>query len=666
MLPAPGGQTIREVPSIHEPLLVNTIGHSAGAVIFGIFLFLFLKDFASARLVRGSWLSFSAAALAFLWDAGSLGAMVAETKSGWQAELLVAFSFAVLSMLPAVLLHLALDGRFPGLVAAGYLLSSSAALLHVYEPFHPESHARHAALVLIPVGFGILTAVAVVLLAVRKVPQARGYSSRIAGAMCLFLFAISFVHFGRASTGHGWSSELLVHHAGIPIALFVLLQDYRFVMLDAFVRFLANVLLAGLMTVVMIRAGLKLFVVETHGYRNPLNEALLLTALCFLMIGFALARNRVQRLLTNVVFRHTGLDDALHTIRAGAHAEQKEAAYLPWAASQLAAFMNTPRGEVMPVKGCPEPLRRLDLAFPIPVSDRPELRGRSGMSWAETLVPVRLSQGDTWYILLGRRGGGRRYLSEDLSFLARLSAGIVEQIERLRGAEVQRLVTQAELRALQAQINPHFLFNALNALYGMIPRENSGARRTVVNLADIFRYFLQTQKTFIPLNEELQIVKAYLEIERLRLGRRLQTNIDVDARALDVLIPTLSIQPLVENAIKHGISANPEPGLLELVVQCAGKEIKVMVRDSGAGSGQPADSGPGTGVGLANVSRRLQLCYSTSASLTMESSSAGTTVTFLVPVTPQARQKDDPRRSASPLQDLPDAVSLAFTDDQLQ
>ncbi len=94
--------------------------------------------------------------------------------------------------------------------------------------------------------------------------------------------------------------------------------------------------------------------------------------------------------------------------------------------------------------------------------------------------------------------GGRRYLSEDLQALGRAAGQMVEQVEQYRESEMRRLVAQAELRALQSQIHPHFLFNALNTLYGIIPREAKGARETVLNLADIFRYFLETRKRFCP------------------------------------------------------------------------------------------------------------------------------------------------------------------------
>ena len=194
------------------------------------------------------------------------------------------------------------------------------------------------------------------------------------------------------------------------------------------------------------------------------------------------------------------------------------------------------------------------------------------------------------------------------------------------------MVSQAELRALQSQINPHFLFNALNTLYGIIPREATGARKTVLNLAEIFRYFLQSERSFIPLSDELEIVKAYLEIERLRLGPRLEVQIDVDAAALPVLIPILSIQPLVENAIKHGLSAKPGPGLLVLRATISNDELWISVEDDGLGLHASPSNNSGAGVGLANVKRRLQLCFGPDADILIDSSSDGTKVQFAIPL----------------------------------
>jgi LytS/YehU family sensor histidine kinase len=224
-------------------------------------------------------------------------------------------------------------------------------------------------------------------------------------------------------------------------------------------------------------------------------------------------------------------------------------------------------------------------------------------------------------------------LSEDLAALHSIQAELAELVEQHRQIEMRRLVSQAELRALQAQIHPHFLFNAFNTLYGIIPREAHGARRTVLNLADIFRYFLQTQRTYIPLEEELRIVRAYLEIESMRLGGKLRTEIDVPPGALPLPIPILTIQPLVENAVKHGISSLPHGGTVRVHALQDSSGLRIRVSDSGAGFGAAGERAPG--VGLENVVRRLQLCYGSGAGIEVDSSTDGTSVSFVVPLRSQ-------------------------------
>jgi LytS/YehU family sensor histidine kinase len=231
-------------------------------------------------------------------------------------------------------------------------------------------------------------------------------------------------------------------------------------------------------------------------------------------------------------------------------------------------------------------------------------------------------------VLLGRRTGGRRYLSEDLLALGRAASAVAEQIEQFRESEMRRLAAQAELRALQSQIHPHFLFNALNALYGIIPREAQGARETVLNLADIFRYFLETRRSFLPLEEELRIVRAYLQVERLRLGEKLQIEINVAPEVLSLPIPILSIQPLVENAVKHGIAPKTGGGVvtIEACLDPPGT-LSVTVRDTGAGFAKNASGG----VGLENVTRRLELYYGSESRLRIHSGPEGCQVSFAIP-----------------------------------
>jgi hypothetical protein len=472
------------------------------------------------------------------------------------------------------------------------------------------------------VGFLALTAAAVARTAFRG--HARRDSGRIAASMCLALFAMSFLHFGAGHANQAWSSELFVHHAGIPLALFVLLQDYRFILLDAFVRFLANALLAAVLTWFVIEAAFRLVLVE-RAAPAPLQEALLLISVCLFLVFFAWLRNWAQSWLTHAVFRQGSLSQAADRVKGGP-AFGGEERYLDWAASVLAAAVRTSDYAVL---GRSELPAAASLHAPVPATMVPAVESSAKCGWAEVFIPIRLGQEDSKLIALGRRQGGQRYLGEDLDSLGRAAAEIAAKVESLRQQEMSRLVSQAELRALQSQINPHFLFNALNTLYGSIPREATTARRMVINLAEIFRYFLQTDKAFVPLAEEIQIVRAYLEVEQIRLGDRLQIEIQVDEDIEQVPIPVLSIQPLVENAIKHGIAARTEPGRVRIKAGRHGEELRISVENSG--SGKPAGS-VGNGVGLQNVRRRLEICYGPSSRLALSLAPDAATVEFRIPL----------------------------------
>jgi hypothetical protein len=360
-----------------------------------------------------------------------------------------------------------------------------------------------------------------------------------------------------------------------------------------------------------------------------------LAGLCGLLILFAFLRGIVQQWLSKAAFRMAGIERVVQELRSNPDL-QNERQYTLWASARLAAVAGTSEFELVGMdEGQSRPNSYFQgLDFPTLTADRSSLAHDPRWVWAQAIVPIRLSQGEMLFLLLGRRAGGRRYLSEDLRALNYLSTIVAEEVERFRAAEVRRLVSEAELRALHSQINPHFLFNTLNTIYGVIPRDAARARRTILNLADIFRYFLQSDKILIPLSEELKIVRAYLDIERLRLGPRLQTVIEVDKDAEPKLIPVLSIQPLVENAIKHGIAMRPDEGWLRLRAQLFDGALKISVEDSGLGNGSnPSESRQGgAGMGLANVSRRLQLCFGSAAEVKMLQNEFGTRVEFSVPI----------------------------------
>ncbi|HWC96422.1 MAG TPA: histidine kinase [Candidatus Sulfopaludibacter sp.] len=596
---------------LNQTLLINILGHAGGALIFAIFLVLLFSGKGWSG-VRGRRLSALAAILSLVWNLGSLAVLMHPNLSPRIMDFVVALSFSVLSLLPAVLLHISLrDSRRP-LVVAGYALSAIAVGMHFWEIRGHGADLHQAALLLITIGFLVLTGLAVALTALGSEIPDRPGGTRILGSMCLALFAMSFVHFGSGHAGEVWSAELVVHHAGIPLALFVLLQDYRFVLLDAFVRFLANALLAAVLTLLVIEAAFRLVLIERVS-PDPVQLAILLVSVCLVLVFFAWLRNNVEAWLTRAVFRQDHLA-ALPAAMRNSPPFPNEAEYLAWAAGRLAAAVRTARYEI--VRHSP--------------ASRPE--------WAEAAIPLRLGPGDSRLILLGRRQGGQRYLGEDLDGLAQAAAEIAERVESLRQQELTRLVSQAELRALQSQINPHFLFNALNTIYGSIPRDAATARHMVINLADIFRYFLQTDRTFIPLHKEMEIVRAYLELEQSRLGERLRIEIHLDESAGAILIPVLSIQPLVENAIKHGVALRTEPGYVRIVVSLRTDELRVVVEDSGGGV-PPHNAG--TGVGLQNVRRRLEICYGAGAGLEVLVQPHITSAVLCIPLD----QKQAPRLS---------------------
>jgi two-component system LytT family sensor kinase len=579
---------------VNESLLVNTLGHSAGVLIFSIFLVLLLRDRATRRL-RGGVKSMVAALLALVWNIASLIVLGGTSPDTPFLRVTIAIGFSVLSLLPAVLFDLCLDRRHRPLVQGGYALSALATALHIAELFRNSASYHRWALTSITIGFGILTLIAAVL--VYREQHDRATTSRVVGTMSLFLLAMSFVHLGSGHAQQIWSQELAFHHAAIPLALLVLLQDYRFVLLDAFFRFLANVFLAAVFVFGAVEAW-RLELLPAAD--TPFHIALLLAGACLVLVLFALARGGVQRALTRLIFRRPNEEALVRDLKTPIRSEEE---YIAGAAARLGEFMGAP-------------------AQVVPGVAEAQDQG------AEAVVPLRTGSGRSLSVLLGRRTGGRRYLSEDLQALARVAAVIGEQLEQYRDLETRRLVAQAELRALQSQIHPHFLFNALNALYGIIPREARGARETVLNLADIFRYFLETKKTLVPLEEEMHIVKAYLDVERLRLGDKLRLEINVTPEAQSVTIPILSIQPLVENAVKHGIAPLAGGGLIQISASIGSEgALLISVRDSGPGFSKANRAG----IGLENVERRLELCYGGDARLTIESSGSLTEVSVRIP-----------------------------------
>ncbi len=205
-----------------------------------------------------------------------------------------------------------------------------------------------------------------------------------------------------------------------------------------------------------------------------------------------------------------------------------------------------------------------------------------------------------------------------------------------RERELRLLNTQMELAALRAQINPHFLFNALNTVNALVGANPEQARHVLEMLADLLRYTLESDKRdVVSLSEELDFVRKYLAIEQERFGKRLQTRIESDETLLDAHIPPMLIQPLVENAVKHGVSPKAVGGTVTVRVfkEADSTRLCVEVADDGVGmkAVKNIHGGASTGIGLANTDARLQKLFGEESALYIESSEHGVTARFSVP-----------------------------------
>lgn len=195
-------------------------------------------------------------------------------------------------------------------------------------------------------------------------------------------------------------------------------------------------------------------------------------------------------------------------------------------------------------------------------------------------------------------------------------------------ADARLMAQQAQLVALRAQINPHFLFNALHSVGALVTSDPARADRALECLGDLLRYALGAENE-VPFSHEWKFTQDYLAFEHLRLGERLRVDAAAGDEVMAVMVPPLILQPLVENAVRHGIADRAEGGRIGL--RAAGEEGQLVLRVSDDGGGYT--EGPGDGLGLTSVRRRLAALYGEQASVTIESSPDGFVVTVALPLT---------------------------------
>lgn len=228
--------------------------------------------------------------------------------------------------------------------------------------------------------------------------------------------------------------------------------------------------------------------------------------------------------------------------------------------------------------------------------------------------------------------------------VVKLSVGIAQLLGvQMELAELDRqtqLVTKAELHALHAQINPHFLFNTLNTII-MFSRTNpETARRLLIRLATFFRQTLKRHGHFNTVKEELEYINTYLVLEKARFREKLRILRDIDPELMNYQVPVLTLQPLVENAVKHGVLPKVGPGAVQIVIKKEHGELRILVKDDGVGI--PPDKinkvlqpgfGSGNGVGLTNVNERLKSLFGEDYGLKITSETdLGTSVHMKMPL----------------------------------
>ena len=264
----------------------------------------------------------------------------------------------------------------------------------------------------------------------------------------------------------------------------------------------------------------------------------------------------------------------------------------------------------------------------------------------DVLVPIRV-HGEITHVMAVAPGRFRRsLLTAEIEFLENAAGQIGSRLEALahemekmerqtREATLRELAVQAELKALRAQINPHFLFNSLNTIADLIVTDPEKAETMTVLLAKVFRHVLMhSDQQFSRIAEEMEFLRTYLGIEQVRFGARLRVSMEIDQTVAQAPIPSLILQPVVENAIKHGLAPKVGEGHISITAGIEGEYVRLAVEDDGVGVQPAAPAAPsaGSGLGLRIIADRLRTLYNGRATLDVQTAeSVGSRVTILIP-----------------------------------
>ena len=598
--------------------LINLLGFTVGAVLYAMWLWMVFRS-SSDRL------SLVTGVLGLFWNLGAFyGYGLYTIRLVGPSPLLLAVAFSALGFLPAVVVHSVLRSRhvsaktaWRSLLALAYALSVIAAALHVISAAVQRTAPSQSALLILTAGF-----IVVMIVLLLSTPKTSGWGQSF-WVVSLAVFAVSALHLSNHQGTDPWWLELVGHHSSVPLALAFLHQDYRFALADIFLK-----RAMALVVLVSIVFGIYLTGITSLSDQQSIVVLVLWvsTALVYPWI-----RSLAGWFVDNVVLHRPDYDMLLAEASRAVGRHEKVDPVLEELRQLLSAALSARSIEWSKVE-----------SFELSKGIVSVVGGRT--------VIVRIPTVDAPYYSLTMTSfeGGRRLLSDDIAVIERLAHITARRIDAVRTTqeriqrndrerEMSRLAAEAELRALRAQLHPHFLFNALTTIGYLIQTAPDRAINTLMRLSGLLRSVLRSGPEFSTLGEELKIISAYLDIEHARFEDRLVVRIDVSDDLKQFRIPGLLLQPIVENAIKHGISKSSAGGEIRITAELVSDQprarLRLIVVDTGAGNDAASIVlGRQQGVGLNNVEKRLQCYGNESGSLRISSKPGeGTQVEITLP-----------------------------------
>ena len=628
--------------ALNSASLINLLGFTVGVALYALLLVMVVRHRKTKAKFSFDFLLLATAILGLLWNMGELSVFIWKDFGAIQVSpILLAISYSALGFLPSVVVHSAWknsdneNSKARWLTFLAYGLSIFAGLLHFQSAIFSNVAPSSLALQILTFGSPSLLA-GLLIFSFRQTLE-----KKAVWITALLVFAVSALHLNSHKEETSWLVELIAHQSSLPLALAILLQDYRFAFADLFLKRALSLLLLTLTAfgLYVFAAAPFLALHEAHDKNDVPAISILLT----FWIATALIYPSLHRfavwLVDKIILRRSDYKK-LHT----------EIAQAVEKTDDIKSVLN---------KVCEKLATALtvkDAAWSEIFQSETNLPTVEFTSrFAEIFVPT--TESPFYKIRLKDFIGGRRLLSDEIEMLETVALVAARRIDNLRvtnerhqqemqAQEFSKLAAEAQLRTLRAQINPHFLFNALTTIGYLIQTAPEKAFATLMKLTSLLRRVLKSSGEFSTLGEEIELIKSYLEIERARFEERLNVKINVPKDLEKLRVPSLILQPLVENAVKHGISKLKRGGEVKILAKLENEKnlvfLKLSVTDSGVGASEIEFlQMRKNGLGLNNIEQRLRSYYGKSADLTIKSQvGKGTTAEIILPVSDIASRKN--------------------------